>query len=240
MLTSIIAIAIVLIGIVAYLWVFNKLRKKNLGDLLEEAVEGAVPAGLSYEVKEGDEDKPTEIFKAVDEVTNTQSSLGHDADTSSVTATMSFEEKIGKDTVVVEIPGKKANRAEPKLKAIAAKAQVVRKTSEKKPDTTEELIVKLKQRIARRIDLLKLAGLPEDDDKTLAKYRYDLKKLTYTVRKEKAAAKAAKEAPAKAESAEKPATAEKPAKKATKKPIKKSTKKSTKKTTKKATGKTKK
>ena len=239
MTTSIIAVLIVIAGIAAYLWVFHRLRNKNMGDLLDEAINDATPEGIPGVTQESESDKPTEIFKAVDEVSNTQSCVGYAGDTS-VTTTMSFEEKIGKDTIVVEIPDKKARRTETREKAIAAKADVVRKAPEKTPDTAEELIVKLKRKIARRIDVLKLAGIPEGSDKTLAKYRADLKKLTDSVKKVKAEAKAAAKA-SKTAVTEAPKAvsnaAQAKVEKTTKKKTEKATKLSKKATTRKASGK---
>ena len=233
MLEGIIAIAVVVIGIAVYLWVFTRLRGQDSAGSLDEAISQAADEADSTSTQ------ATKIFKAVDEVSNTQSSVGYDVD-SSVTSTLSFVDTIGKDTVVVEIPDQKAKRTVSRGKAVAATAAVVRKATERKPDTAEELIVKLKRKIARRIDLLKLAGLPESSDKALAKYRSDLKKLTDTVKKGKTEAKAAvkepktapkataKAAPAKtatkAEPAKKPAKKQNKQKKAAKKPAKKTNK----------------
>ena len=226
MLVSIIAIALVLVGIVAYVYVFNKVRgTSSVADLIDEAAEA------EQDKAEAEQDKTTEIFKAVDEVSNTQDVNAAYDSGNSVTANVTFTEKIGKDTVVVELPSKKKAAKKPAKKAEAKKADV------KKQVTPGEVLEVIDKKIARRKNLLKVAGVPERNDKVLAKLEAKRQELVVADASEKAAelkATAKKEEP-KLEAV----LVKAPKKAATKKSIKKApAKKTAKKTTKKATKKT--
>lgn len=224
MLVSIIAVAIVVVGIVAYVYVFNRVRN---GQAVVDADDTAESAAEEPKQEEDASGKPTEIFKAVDELTNTQETLAPVYDSSeSGTKTVSFEEKIGKETVVVEIPEKGGGRKSRRAVKKAPAKEPAKKAPAKKPATPAELIAVLNDKIAKRRSLLKVAGIAESGDKQLAKLRASLDELNVVVAaspkkvaEEKATAKkASKKAPAKKE--EKKAPAKKPVKKAPTKTVK--------------------
>jgi hypothetical protein len=226
MLISTIAVVLVVIGIVAYIYVFNKVRgTSSVSELIDEAAE----AGKEKE----EQDKPTEIFKAVDEVSNTQDVTAAYDSGNGVTANVTFTEKIGKDTVVVELPSKK------KAVKKSAKKTEAKKAEPKKPATPGEVLEVIDRKIARRKNLLKVAGVPERNDKVLAKLESKRQELVVADASAKAAelkASAKKDEP-KAEPAKKTtkkATTKKaPAKKPAKKPTKKAAKKTSSKKSKK-------
>ena len=225
MLISTIAVVLVVIGIVAYIYVFNKVRgTSSVSELIDEAAEA--------EKEKEEQDKPTEIFKAVDEVSNTQDINAAYDSGNSVTANVTFTEKIGKDTVVVELPSTKKAAKKPVKKMEVKKADV------KKQVTPGEVLEVIDKKIARRKNLLKVAGVPERNDKVLAKLEAKRQELVVADASEKAAelkATAKKEEP-KLEAALVKAPKKAATKKSTKKaPAKKTTKKTTKKATKKAT-----
>ena len=223
MLVGVIAIAIVLVGIVAYVYVFNKVRgTSSVSDLIDEAA--------AAEKEKEEQEKPSEIFKAVDEVSNTQDVTAAYDSGNSVTANVTFTEKIGKDTVVVELPSKK------KAAKKAVKKTEAKKAETKTPATPGEVLEVIDKKIVRRKNLLKVAGIPERNDKVLAKLEAKRQELVVADASEKAAelkATAKKEEPkleAVLVKTPKKAATKKTAKKSTKKaPAKKTTKKTTKK-----------
>lgn len=234
MLVSIITCAVVffVLAVIAYRLRKNTAPSDNLDE--EEAV--AEPQDTAEETKA--ETKETEIFGQPELSATMATGLAMDGDT--LVGNVVLEDKIGKDTVLVELkkaPVKKATRArkaEPK-KAVAAG----------KP-TAEDLAKTLKDKIAKRTDLLKIAKIPASEDKTLNKLRHDLDKVMSSIRAGKADGKKAEKkvatvkvgkvkVTATPEIAVKVEKSKKSSKKtATKAPAKKTTKKSTKKTSKKS------
>lgn len=231
MLVSIITFAVVFIvlAVIAY-----RLRKNTApaDDLDEEDTVDDIQ-DTTDETK--DESKETEIFGKV-EMSAAADASGFGMDGNTLVGNVVLEDKIGKDTVLVELkkaPVKKATRAK--------KAEVKKDVAPKKP-TAEDLVKTLKDKIAKRKDLLKIAKIPASEDKTLFKLRRDLDKVVASMKAEKAPAKKAENKVAtvkvgkvKVTSTPEIAVKVEKSKKTTKKaPAKKTTKKSTKNTSKKS------
>lgn len=231
MLVSIITVAVVFIvlAVIAY-----RLRKNTAPS---DDVDVEAPAlDEPPETPEVNPDEPKEdkIF-GKDEMSTGTSTTGFAMDGSTLVGNVVLEDKIGKDTVLVELkkaPLKKATRAR--------KAEVKKAVAPKKP-TAEDLVNTLKDKIAKRKDLLKIAKIPASEDKTLFKLRRDLDKVVASMKVEKAPANKAEkkvatvkvgkvkvtstpEIAVKVEKSKK-TTKKAPAKKTTKKTVKKSTKK---------------
>lgn len=194
MLIELLAVALVVLFVVGFVILFNR-RRAVVAKAFEEDYPEIKPgeAGTPDESKDAAE-KKTEIFATVD-TSNTQEAtgFGYDATGESAVKNVAFEEKLGKDTVVVELPSPKAAR---KAKSAKSAPKAARKEPAVKLGATpEELVVILERKIARRADVLKVAKLPESGDSTLKRYRDKLAEL-----KAKIAESAAKAEPkAKAE-----------------------------------------
>lgn len=232
-------IAIILVLIIAYTIVFKKVRKKldidHFDDEESESIEvPEVPEpaeGHEEVVDESDAPNPDKVFGNAVSIAPAEG-LGFEkagAD-QSVEKNIRFEENFGKDKVVVEIPDpakvKKQAAALAAQRKAAKQAPIVASIVGKKR-TAEELVEELTRKIARRIDILKVAGLSQEGDRTLARYRENLAALEQSIAERKA-----QEAPVEvlAEAAE-PVKVAKPRKASTaKKAVKKTT---TRKTTKK-------
>ena len=240
MLIEVLTILGALLVIVGFTIIFNRKRAALASAFDEDAADEGTEPEKEETPEEKDDDKKTEIFAAVD-TSNTQDAtgFGYDAAGESSVKNLSFEEKLGKDTVVVELPAPKTPR---KPKAAAPKAAPVVKKGHpvKLGATPEELVKILEHKIARRVDVLKVAKLPESGDAILKRYRSKLGELKAKIA-ETAVKKVLAEKPAKAKksSTEKDEvirvsspgvpkkTTKKSAKKApAKKPAKKTTKKS--------------
>lgn len=241
---AIIGVVLFVIGFTIILW--RKKRKAieaafadETDDADTEAEQGDTPED------QADGEKKNEIFAAVD-TSNKQDATGYgyDAAGESVVKNMSFEEKLGKDTVVVEVPAPRTRK-----KAKAAPAKVVTSVKKGKPvhlgATPEELVKILERKIVRRVDVLKVAKLPESGDATLKRYRASLEDLKSKIAASAPAkpAKGTRKAKSSTEDADvlvvtTPAVTKKAARKtakpAKKAPAKKLAKKATKKATKKS------
>lgn len=244
MLIEVLAILGVVLFIAGFVILFNRKRAAFAKAFADDADEDKAEPEKEETPEDKEEGKKTEIFASVD-TSNTQDAtgFGYDATGESSVKNLSFEEKLGKDTVVVELPAPKTRR---KAKAAAPKAAPVVKKGHpvKLGATPEELVKILERKIARRVDVLKVAKLPESGDATLKRYRSKLSELKAKIA-ETAIKKAFDEKPKKAvkSSTEKddvirvstPGVAKKAAKKTTKKSTKKApAKKPAKKTTKKS------
>ena len=177
MLIEVLAILGVLLFIVGFTIIFNRKRAALASAFDEDATDEGAEPEKEETPEEKEDDKKTEIFAAVD-TSNTQDAtgFGYDAAGESSVKNLSFEEKLGKDTVVVELPAPKTPR---KVKAAAPKAAPVVKKGHpvKLGATPEELVKILERKIARRVDVLKVAKLPESGDATLKRYRSKLGEL---------------------------------------------------------------
>jgi len=217
-----IAIAIVVIGIVVYLVLFNRGRKAGK-EMLDE-LDTAQDAGSSPEAP-----VDTTPFASI-ETSNTADGMAVAHDTS-VTKNMTFEDKVGGETVVVEVPSKDASR---KRRVAKKEAPAVKNVAKKmKPVSTADLIRALEEKIEKRTALLKDLKLNTETDATLKRYR---KMLDALVKKDTAPKKAEPKKEAKKAPVIKVKVVDeevKPVKKA-KKPAKKTTKKTTKKSKKSA------
>jgi hypothetical protein len=240
MLIEVLAILGVVLFIAGFVILFNRKRAALANAFDEDTADENTEPEKEETPEEKEDDKKTEIFASVD-TSNTQDAtgFGYDAAGESSVKNLSFEEKLGKDTVVVELPAPKTRR---KAKAAAPKAAPVVKKGHpvKLGATPEELVKILERKIARRVDVLKVAKLPESGDATLKRYRSKLGELKAKIA-ETAIKKALAEKPVKTKksSTEKDEvirvsspgvekkTTKKSAKKApAKKPAKKTTKKS--------------
>lgn len=246
MLINVLAVAGVLLFIVGFLIIFNRRNAVGAKAFEDDGTDAPELPENPGEPEPKPEDKTTEIFAAVD-TSNTQEATGYgyDAAGESVVKDLAFEEKLGKDTVVVELPAPKARRkARPASRTTARPAAGKKESPVKLGATPEELARILERKIARRADILKVAKLSESGDATLKRYRKNLAEVKAKIA-EAAPKKPAKERPQKVavsstEKAEvirvtapgvslaEPATD-------TGKAVKKTTKKSTKKVTKKTT-----
>lgn len=244
MLIEVLAILGVVLFIAGFVILFNRKRAKFATAFEDDADEDKAEPEKEETPEDKEEGKKTEIFASVD-TSNTQDAtgFGYDAAGESSVKNLSFEEKLGKDTVVVELPAPKTRR---KVKVATPKASPVVKKGHpvKLGATPEELVKILERKIARRVDVLKVAKLPESGDATLKRYRSKLSELKAKIA-ETAIKKAFDEKPKKAvkSSTEKddvirvstPGVAKKATKKTTKKSAKKApAKKPAKKTTKKS------
>ena len=176
MLIELLAVALVVLFVVGFVILFNR-RRAVVAKAFEEDYPEIKPgeAGTPDEAKDAAE-KKTEIFATVD-TSNTQDAtgFGYDATGESAVKNVAFEEKLGKDTVVVELPSSKAAR---KAKTAKPASKVARKEpSVKLGATPEELVKILERKIVRRVDVLKVAKLPESGDSTLKRYRDKLAEL---------------------------------------------------------------
>lgn len=177
MLIEVLAILGVVLFIAGFVILFNRKRAALANAFDEDAADEGAEPEKEETPEEKEDDKKTEIFASVD-TSNTQDAtgFGYDAAGESSVKNLSFEEKLGKDTVVVELPALKAPR---KAKAAAPKAAPVVKKGHpvKLGATPEELVKILERKIARRVDVLKVAKLPESGDATLKRYRSRLGEL---------------------------------------------------------------
>jgi len=235
-------IAIILVLIVAYTIVFKKVRKKldidHFDDEESESIEvPEVPeTAEDHEevIDESDAPNPDKVFGNAVSIAPAEG-LGFEkagAD-QTVDKNIRFEENFGKDKVVVEIPDpanvKKKVAALAAQRKAAKQAPIVASIVGKKR-TAEELVEELTRKIARRIDILKVAGLSQEGDRTLARYRENLAALEQSIAERKA-----QEAPVEVlTEATEPVKVAKPRKASTaKKAVKKTTTRKTTKTTKK-------
>ena len=241
---AILGVVLFVVGFTIILW--RKKRKANEAAFADETDDADTEAEQGDTPEDqADGEKKNEIFAAVD-TSNTQDATGYgyDAAGESVVKNMSFEEKLGKDTVVVEVPAPRTRK-----KAKAAPAKVVTSVKKGKPvhlgATPEELVKILERKIARRVDVLKVAKLPESGDATLKRYRASLEDLKSKIAASAPAkpAKGTRKAKSSTEDADvlvvtTPAVTKKAARKtvklAKKAPAKKLAKKATKKATKKS------
>ena len=250
MLIEILAIIGVVLFVVGFTIILKRKNRKAIEDAFADETDDADTEAEQGDTPEDQADgekkkKKNEIFAAVD-TSNTQDATGYgyDAAGESVVKNMSFEEKLGKDTVVVEVPAPKTRK-----KAKAAPAKVVTSVKKGKPvhlgATPEELVKILERKIARRVDVLKVAKLPESGDATLKRYRASLEDLKSKIAAAAPAkpAKGTRKAKSSTEDADvlvvtTPAVTKKAARKtakpAKKAPAKKLAKKATKKATKKS------
>jgi hypothetical protein len=240
MLIEVLAILGVVLFIAGFVILFNRKRATFAKAFEDDADEDKAEPEKEETPEDKEEGKNTEIFASVD-TSNTQDAtgFGYDAAGESSVKNLSFEEKLGKDTVVVELPAPKTRRkakvATPKASPVVKKGHPVKLGA-----TPEELVKILERKIARRVDVLKVAKLPESGDATLKRYRSKLGELKAKIA-ETAIKKALAEKPVKTKksSTEKDEvirvsspgvekkTTKKSAKKApAKKPAKKTTKKS--------------
>lgn len=177
MLIEVLAILGVVLFIAGFVILFNRKRAALANAFDEDAADESAEPEKEETPEEKEDDKKTEIFASVD-TSNTQDAtgFGYDAAGESSVKNLSFEEKLGKDTVVVELPAPKAPR---KAKVAAPKvAPVVKKGHPVKLGATPaELVTILERKIARRVDVLKVAKLPESGDATLKRYRSRLGEL---------------------------------------------------------------
>lgn len=235
-------IAIILALIIAYTIVFKKVRKKLDIDHFEDEESESIEVPEVPETAEGHEEvidepdapNPDKVFGNEVSIAPAEG-LGFEkagAD-QSVEKNIRFEENFGKDKVVVEIPDpakvKKQAAALAAQRKAAKQAPIVASIVGKKR-TPEELVEELTRKIARRIDILKVAGLSQEGDRTLARYRENLAALEQSI-----AERNAQEAPVEVltEAAE-PVKVAKPRKASTaKKAVKKTPTRKTTKTTKK-------
>lgn len=184
--------AVIVIAFIIVFCVIAKRRKSAIDKAFAVTAEADAP-----EVETPDSEAPAEqhepvgVNPSVDSVFGglTPAGLGDQSvayDVSvpvSITADVSFEEKVGKDTVTVQLPGAKGK---PLTKRDdATPAELKKPATRSKPATAEELVKFYEQRIARRIDVLKVAGMPESSDRTLAKYRANLADLKKAMAKAK-------------------------------------------------------
>lgn len=241
MLTEVLAILGVVLLLAGFIIIFN--RRNAVGaKAFEDDELDAGEDGKTADEKD-DANEENKIFASVDK-SNTQDATGYayDADGTSAVKNLSFEDKLGKDTVVVELPVPKAKK---KATKPAAKPVVKKGSPVKLGATPEDLVEILEKKIAKRADVLKVAKLPESGDATLKRLRANLQKvkdkMAEAAEAKKAEKKPAKKAPSKktveedvvvvktpfvsAKKERKPAR-KAPAKKTTKKPTKKTTKKS--------------
>lgn len=235
-------IAIVLALIIAYTIVFKKVRKKLDIDHFEDDESESIEVPEVPETAEGHEEvidepdapNPDKVFGNAVSIAPAEG-LGFEkagAD-QSVEKNIRFEENFGKDKVVVEIPD--SAKVKKQVAALAAQRKAVKQepivaSIVGKKRTPEELVEELTRKIARRIDILKVAGLSQEGDRTLARYRENLAALEQSIAERKA-----QEAPVEVltEAAE-PVKVVKPRKASTvKKAVKKTTTRKTAKTTKK-------
>lgn len=182
MLIEVLAVILVVLFVAGFLILFNRRRAAVAKAFEEDYPEIRPEESGKPETEESGEDKKTEIFAAVD-TSNTQEAtgFGYDAAGESVVKNLAFEEKLGKDTVVVEIPAPKAKRKAP-AKAVKAETKAAPKKAAVKLGATPEEVVKiLERKIARRVDVLKVAKLPESGDATLKRYRSKLAELKATI-----------------------------------------------------------
>ena len=239
MLYQIMSIIGVILLIVGFALIFKRVRSAGAAAFDDEEPADELPVKPEEEDGKDDADKEKNIFSSVD-VSNTQDAtgFGYESNGQSMTKNLSFEDTIGKEKVIVEIPAPKA-----KKRSVKAPAKpVVKKGSPVKLGATpEELVEILSKKIAKRVDVLKVAKLPESGDATLKRLRSNLQKVKDKMAEAAAAKKPAKKATAKKVSKEAEdevivvntprAPARKPAKKApAKKPARKTTRKATKKT----------
>lgn len=177
MLIEVLAILGVVLFIAGFVILFNRKRAALANAFDEDATDEGAEPEKEETPEDKEDDKKTEIFASVD-TSNTQDAtgFGYDAAGESSVKNLSFEEKLGKDTVVVELPAPKAPR---KAKAAAPKAAPAVKKGHpvKLGATPEELVKILERKIARRVDVLKVAKLPESGDATLKRYRSRLGEL---------------------------------------------------------------
>lgn len=249
MLINVLAVAGVLLFIVGFLIIFNRRNAVGAKAFEDYGTDTPELPENPGEPEPKPEDKTTEIFAAVD-TSNTQDATGYgyEAAGESVVKDLAFEEKLGKDTVVVELPAPKARRKARPASRTTARPAGKKESPVKLGATPEELARILERKIARRADILKVAKLSESGDATLKRYRKNLAEVKARIA-EAAPKKPAKERPQKVavSSTDKAEVIRVTAPgvslvetatdtgKAVKKTAKKSTKKAAKKTTKKAT-----
>lgn len=151
-----IAIAIVVIGIAIYLALFFRGRKAG-----SEIIDELEAQADENEAAQGEPESP---FTSV-ETSNTGSdaALAHDT---SVTKNVTFEDKVGGETVVVEVPSKDTRKRRVAKKVTPA----IKKAPKKKPVTTTDLIKAVNEKIEKRTALLKDLKLNTETDATLKRY----------------------------------------------------------------------
>lgn len=242
MLIEIAAIIIVLACIVGFVFLFNRRNSSaaKADDADDQDGMKELPE-IPAEPEAQDGEKKTEIFVEVDS-SNSQDATGYGYDASGKpdTAKLSFEDKLGKDTVVVELPAPKSP-----AKEWTSAPKPVEPPSKPKPArlgaTPEELVKILERKITRRKEVLKVARVSESDDVTLKRYQTSLATLKAKIAEsaikaaivtdQKDTVKPARKAPDKKKVEKKAAEkkVKKPAKKApAKKPVRKSTKRAAK------------
>lgn len=220
-----IAIAVVAIGIAVYLVLFFRGRKagREIIDELETSQDADT-------AEPGNDEVPASPFTSVEtSSTADDTALAHDT---SVTKNVTFEDKVGGETVVVEVPSKDTR----KRRVAKKEAPAVKKVAKKmKPVSTADLIKAIEEKIENRTALLKSLGINTETDATLKRYG----KMRDALKAKSAAEKdtSAKNVARKTSTVKVRVVDEEvktPAKKPAKKTAKKNTKTTTKKTTKKA------
>lgn len=230
-------VAVILALVILYTLWFRKERKNMDAGYSEEEPE--LPNGETFEEASAEQELETEakndaepespdkVFDSTASVAPAEGIGFEKADgAQTVQSTIRFEENLGKDKVVVEIPrpsksSRKATKAEQTAKP--RPAPLVSSIAGRKL-TPEELVADLRGKIERRERILKVAGITQDGDNILKRYRENLAALERSIEERKVPAAIAVEA-----TAEKPSKAT-PAKKPTKKkatPVKKPAKKKT-------------
>ena len=209
-----IAIAIVVLGIAIYLALFFRGRKAG-SEIIDE-----LEAQADEREESQEEPEAASPFTSI-ETSNTADGMAVAHDTS-VTKNMTFEDKVGGETVVVEVPSKDTSKRRVAKKTAPAVKKV---TKNMKPVSTADLITALEAKIEKRTALLKDLKLNTDTDATIKRYR---KMLDALVKKDAAPKKAeTKKAPViKVKVVDEEVNTAKKAKKPAKKTTKKTTKKS--------------
>lgn len=212
-----IAITIVVLGIAIYLALFFRGRKAG-----SEIIDELEAQADEREADQGEPEAESPFTSVETSNTGSDAALAHDT---SVTKNVTFEDKVGGETVVVEVPSKDTRKRRVAKKVTPA----IKKASKKKPVTTGDLVKALEEKIEKRTALLKDLKLNTETDATLKRYNKMLVALN-----------AKKALPKKVETKKVPVVnvrvveeEVKPAKKA-KKPAKKPAKKTTKKSKKSA------
>lgn len=233
-------VAVILALVILYTLWFRKARKNMDAGYSEEEPE--LPNGETFEEASAEQELETEaendaepespdkVFDSTASVAPAEGIGFEKADgAQTVQSTIRFEENLGKDRVVVEIPNpskssRKATKGEQPVKA--RPAPLVSSIAGRKL-TPEELAADLRVKIERRERILKVAGITQDGDNILKRYRENLAALERSIEEQKVPAAIAVEATAeKPSKATKATLAKKPAKKKAT-PVKKPAKKKT-------------
>lgn len=213
-----IAITIVVLGIAIYLALFFRGRKAG-----SEIIDELEAQADENEAAQGEPESPFTSVEASSTADDT--ALAHDT---SVTKNVTFEDKVGGETVVVEVPSKDTR----KRRVAKKEAPAVKKVAKKmKPVSTADLIKAIEEKIENRTALLKSLGINTETDATIKRYgkMRDALKAKSAAEKDTSAKNVARKS-----STVKVRVVDDEVKNPAKKPAKKTVKKTTKKPTKKA------